>query len=582
MNIEFINVSEKPIQLRQAKTDDEFVSYTIDGIENTKQRINQLAYELIELYNNSSKHNAIVTSKINYITGNGFEKVEDAQSKELLRSPNPFDTGELLLEKITTDLELQGGYYLQLVFSKIGGKLLEVYHVPFEKMQPNENASKFKFIDDPKKPREYTIYDAYDGKRQGTKVLYVSTYRAGSGVLCLPEYYASLRYIQIDKEIANFNYNNIKSGFSAGTMIVLYNGEPTDEEEAAIKAQLKNNTTGSDKAGNTWVYFAKQGDEAPQVIPLNGNDLVDKFAQLNEQCRDEIFIGHKVVSGILFGVKTEGQLGGRNEMLEAYELFSNGYVEPKQKLIESTFNLVNRLYGGTSVIRIKKSKPIGIDYLGLFREGIITDRRIVQKELGIKIDQPKTQLNEQGIQRENDWVQFEEFGESAEEWEEVKEIPIFFNEDHIPVSFDAVEDDILKTIVANPFIDTATLANILGYDAAVTAEKLGELIEKKLVDPDRGLQVTEQGKLSIEKSPKSEFFVKYKYDGVRDSRNRAFCARLLQLNRLYTREDINTLSQRLGYNVWMRRGGWYHNPTTDVNTPYCRHTWKQVIVKRKL
>jgi len=40
------------------------------------------------------------------------------------------------------------------------------------------------------------------------------------------------------------------------------------------------------------------------------------------------------------------------------------------------------------------------------------------------------------------------------------------------------------------------------------------------------------------------------------------------------------MSAELGYDVWKRRGGWYHNPTLDVNTPQCRHIWVQQLLRR--
>jgi len=139
----------------------------------------------------------------------------------------------------------------------------------------------------------------------------------------------------------------------------------------------------------------------------------------------------------------------------------------------------------------------------------------------------------------------------------------------------------LKIIKDNAGIDLATLLTILATGAVAGAELISDLKKEKLLDDEDGLKVSKEGEEEIKKV-KSEFFVKYKYFGIRDKEtNRPFCARLLELNRVYTREDINTLSERLGYNVWMRRGGWYHNPDTGVNTPYCRHTWRQVIVKRK-
>ncbi len=38
---------------------------------------------------------------------------------------------------------------------------------------------------------------------------------------------------------------------------------------------------------------------------------------MNKAIQSEIFISHRVVNPMLFGVKTEGQLGGRQELVEA-------------------------------------------------------------------------------------------------------------------------------------------------------------------------------------------------------------------------------------------------------------------------
>ena len=586
MKIQFINTKGKEVKyfLNRSKDKEVWLSYNEEGNKGLRKNYNELAVDLIELYNQSSKHNAIITSKVNYITGEGLKPNErEPITMKFLTRPNEFETANELMEKIALDYELQGGYYLQLVFSKMGNKLINVYHLPYHKMQPNENGSKFKYIKDLSKPKKFEEFDRYvDGKNNGTKVLFITKYRAGSDVLPLPDYFASLKYIQIDAEIANFNLNNIRSGFSAGTMIVFADGEPTPEEEEAISQQLQANTSGTDAAGGVFLYFKKIGSETPKIIPLNGNDLVERFANLNEQCKDEIMIGHKVVSPMLFGVRTEGQLGGRNEMIEAFELFNNSYIKPVQKIIKSTFNFLNRLYGGTSIIDIETPLPIGMDLVQLYREGIITDVSYIQNELNLPVSTQTQMAAHDGRYRDADWQEFVNFGEDAERFEFVKEMDIFFSSDNIPVSFDSLDDEILQAIAENPAIDVASLINALDVDAKDASERIGRMIEDKLINPDKGLQITPEGQLTIDKSPKSQFFVKYKYSGPRDSRNRAFCAKLMSLNRVYSRDEINQLSGILGYNVWMRRGGWYHNPKIDINTPYCRHTWKQVIAKRKI
>ena len=49
----------------------------------------------------------------------------------------------------------------------------------------------------------------------------------------LPDYFGAKQYIEIDTEISNFHYNNIKSNFSVGTIVTFFNGQPTQEEQAA-------------------------------------------------------------------------------------------------------------------------------------------------------------------------------------------------------------------------------------------------------------------------------------------------------------------------------------------------------------
>jgi hypothetical protein len=82
-------------------------------------------------------------------------------------------------------------------------------------------------------------------------------------------------------------------------------------------------------------------------------------------------------------------------------------------------------------------------------------------------------------------------------------------------------------------------------------------------------------------SEKIEINVRYSYEwnadvpeNERDTPehpSRPFCKKLMESNRLYTRKEIEDISQRLGYSVWNRKGG-----------DGCRHTWvSQTVVKKK-
>jgi hypothetical protein len=83
----------------------------------------------------------------------------------------------------------------------------------------------------------------------------------------------------------------------------------------------------------------------------------------------------------------------------------------------------------------------------------------------------------------------------------------------------------------------------------------------------------------------TEILVRYSYDwiaGFNDSditNSRPFCKALLGANKLYSRSDIESMSARLGYSVWDRRGGWWND--NGVASESCRHEWKTNVVTRK-
>jgi hypothetical protein len=87
--------------------------------------------------------------------------------------------------------------------------------------------------------------------------------------------------------------------------------------------------------------------------------------------------------------------------------------------------------------------------------------------------------------------------------------------------------------------------------------------------------------------------IKYRYAVRPDapalqSQSRDFCQRMMSLNKLYTRQEIEGMRNDMdnfdiinNSNVWLYRGGWYRDPNKEVAVPFCRHTWSQVLVRAK-
>jgi DNA-binding MarR family transcriptional regulator len=111
---------------------------------------------------------------------------------------------------------------------------------------------------------------------------------------------------------------------------------------------------------------------------------------------------------------------------------------------------------------------------------------------------------------------------------------------------------------------------------SVSTQQEGQdtIIVRELVQP--------LSKITDQKPSVTQVLVRYSYEGPKDDRNRPFCARMLELakTKVYSRVDIETISKRVGYSVWDRRGGWLTLPS-GKRQAFCRHDWKANIVIRK-
>jgi len=220
--------------------------------------------------------------------------------------------------------------------------------------------------------------------------------------------------------------------------------------------------------------------------------------------------------------------------------------------------------------------PLGIDYVSLFTTGIITIEE-ARKELGFEVQQKFEAQNPFGWDDERDLKVFAKYGEDASLYEEVK---FEFGE--------ALDKAILNILAENPGLQSADLVNLTKQPAQNVMDALTQLIKSDRIAPEtNGYKITAKGKDLI-KGLQTELVVRYQYalaPGIEGDliipTSRDFCREVVRSNKVFSREDINQMSAELGYDVWKRRGKWYHNPKTDVTTPQCRHIWSQKVMTRK-
>tara|TARA_R110000868_G_scaffold146882_1_gene367899 strand:+ start:1180 stop:2931 length:1752 start_codon:yes stop_codon:yes gene_type:complete len=549
-------------------------------------RKNDYPYFLIDLYNGSAWHQGIIKNKTYYIAGGGLEVVSGNATKFLANAYSEFSMDEIV-EQLAFDYELFGAFAVKGTWNREGTRVVLYEYIAIDMLRLSPDERMFYLSDDwlaQQQSLEKTNLRTIPGldldNKSGSFILYYKDPskkgRKEQGTYSKPPYQGGITAIQTDCDISKFNMYEIQNSFKSGTMITFMNGFPETQEEAeAFKRQIKDPASNIENSGDIIITFAPSADQAPKVDNLNGNDLDKRYTQLQAAVQQNILVSHSVVSPSLFGVAPAGSFNAA-ETEELYYIFQNTYVNTRQKRIEWVLNYMLELSGEIAKVKLADTNPIGSKL----------------KEVVAPVEQSlcshKFSDNEIDI--------YSQFGEDASNYTVIASYPIAWDTTNEEVN--GKHDQIFATIgeisaelndfdksvlkLLNDGEESSSIAKALKSNIKEIAQSIAKMITYDLYVKG---QVSDLGNRLLNESDPGidRFEVRYTYRTRTDvpaakSGSREFCEKLLQLNRLYSRDDINTISTRVDRNVWNYRGGWYTNPDTGKSTPFCRHEWIQQLV----
>jgi hypothetical protein len=622
---------------------------------------------LLSLYNKSAKHNAIVRGKVNYITGNGWATKEpDANAEAFIQKPNKYETLTDLTRKVSIDIELFGGAYLEVIWSKVGERIASLSHIDYTKIRSNKDNTQFWYKNNwQDRKEELEVIAAYNtGNKVGKQILYIKEYRPGLDTYALPAYMGALNYIESDVEVSRHVLGNAQTGFSASKLITLPNGEPSPDEKRNIERRFTDRFSGSD--GKKFILsFVQDAAKKPVIDDLGASDLTkEDFNQVDKMIQQNIFAGHQITTPSLFGVLVEGSLGTRSEIRDGYEVFKNTYVNDKQQFLESIFNKLAKINGVTSDLYIKPVEPISFEFseaiiaanapkewilekIGIdpsqyenvvtpeptqalvnehlkgmkgrewqnfqriireFNKGKISREQAIsmlKQGYGLDDEAITTWLGDETYEQRFDDIEstlsvFTQFGEQSDNYKVIARKNVFkgdleaqelaFRDELVD---DTLDKKIIDTIAKNKRIPPEDIAKALEVEEAEVINRINKLAALDILEYDAETRISKLLKplnKILAEPVKTTFLVRYEYNwdylrtDAKDrntNTSRPFCQRLMSLNRVYTRGEIEQISARLGYDVFARAGGWWTIPNTGIHSPKCRHTWNAVVVIKK-
>ena len=305
---------------------------------------------LLALYQYSSINRACLNSIMYGVKGRNMF-VEDGDPNRIAMA-NRNETVYQVFEKCVMDRVIFGGYALNIVKSN-DGDIAEFYHMDFSKLRAGKEdeftnvGSYFYSVDwrsstfsqNKYKPIELESFNMLPDSAP-SQVMYFKTYTPGMSYYPAPDYLGGLTSIQLDIEVSNFHLNNMQNSMMPSVAVSFTNGVPSEEERDMIYRQLDAKYSSTNNAGKWFLFFSENPETAPVITPISNNASDGWYASMQPQIEQKIMTAHRIVNPMILGVKTAGQLGGRNEILESYDLFGEIVLKPIQEELLKGFEKV--------------------------------------------------------------------------------------------------------------------------------------------------------------------------------------------------------------------------------------------------
>lgn len=636
------HVTELPIEVINSTSSERFVPY---GLNNLYPNF------LLKLYNESPLHKGIINSKIDYIIGDGIT-VKGGDTPVTLK-PNAKDSFPEFVSKLVNDYLIFNYYAVEVVYNKLGSPI-QYNHVPAHKVRCNRDRSKFWYSND--WFREPNINVSYDYWKPGAntdgynKLFFFTSYSPSvNDIYPIPDYSGAIKSLETDIAIRDFQINNIENQFSVSSIITFFGGMPNDESKRETVRKITNAYTGAN-GGKMIIDFQTKEGTAPDVKNIAPSEWEKAYIEVKKDVLQDILTAHSAVSPLLFGIKTEGQLGGATELETAYEIFKNLFVKNRRNELESG---LNKLFADSGIGELEfkdkgslfsatltdamKMKTYTVNEIraeaGL--PPLLNGDRLIDEVKPVPTQEPTTvgQIPDNDIAgspvqatpvkpvastvsstapakpsgfnsdstltfghlTDDDFEKVKHIGSAKQDFRVFKKLDYhiekFSDLKAIELQFDDekdISDWIVKNGVKNMTLVQIKAAirkdlgiSIITSDLKKVIQSLEDsgVINKSDLDKSITIRPTEKTmQPALENIRRVE--VRYSYEGPQDDKNRPFCAKLMANDKYYSREDIQQMSLLFGYSIFDYRGGFYHNPNTNVTTPYCRHRWVASSVVR--
>jgi len=504
---------------------------------------------LIDRYNGSPSNNAIINGISEMIYGRGLDATDSS------RKPDQYAQAITMfhkdcVRKLAYDLKLMGQCAIQVIYSKNRTKIVQAEHFPVqtlraEKANEDGDVEAYYYASDWKKLKpneEVKRIPAFGFSKESIEILYVKPYRAGFFYYAPVDYQGGLQYAELEEEIANYHLNNIMNGLAPSMLINFNNGVPNEEERQLLENRIRDKWSGSSNAGKFVLAFNDDAAQAATIEPIQLSEAHNQYQFLSDESTKKVMMSHRVVSPMLLGIKDNTGLGNNaDELKTASILMDNTVIRPFQELLLDAFDKILAVNNISLNLYFRTLQPLEFTDLSN-----VADQETREEETGVKSNDGTSVKANDGVQMSKEMPDVDDRvfdlldgeDEDLENWELVDERPVDYDQEEV-------------------------LDMMIGLASTGTARPKAKSEQDGNVDDVR-------------------FKVRYQYAPLTTSGNsREFCRKMVAAKKIYRKEDILALEEKVVNAGWGPRGADTYNVWFYKGGGNCHHFWMRKTYRAK-
>ena len=604
-NILSINLETQTAPVIQEVKGRDYIEY---GTEDWRNLYPQF---LIDLYYSSSTHAAIINQTAEIIAGEDLvAKEEDAinletyvKLKKFLRHANSNESLHQVIKKVAFDFKLQGAYALHIVWNRERTEIVELYHVPVERVRagrPNELGQIDTYFISAdwantrtNKPYPVAAFNVND-RTSGSQLLYTGAYSPNMDVYHTPDYIAGCNWALVDQRVAEFHLNNIENGFSGSYFISFANGVPTEEERRQIEQSLTDKFVGAANSGKFILTFSDDKTRTPEITPISVSDADKQYLALQELLVSNICAAHRITSKTLMGIDTaNGFSSNADELINAANFYQNTVVRGFQLNILNTLQTIFSVNNIDLPVEFVQLKPITVQFDSkTIREVMTIDE--IRSDLGLEpLEQDEDTVEQDVKLSKAGMVDGQPVFTTIEEAEaHAKTIGCEGYHEH-ELGYMACKDHSEATELES-FIEEFGEDVPEGYEI-ISEEEAEEEIEDFDFESELHSEYYEFASTGSaypnrksgqdQKSKQTDYVddiyrVRYRYTGSLTG-ERDFCRKMTNSNKIYRKEDIIAMGRRAVNPGWGKGGANTYSIWKWKGGALCKHKWFRIILVQK-